>query len=72
MLTNDSMVCNKCGKVFPLFNNDLILQADKYSSGWIHVCKDCLQKKDKIVYITNTNELFNIEDYKKELDSFDK
>lgn len=55
MLTNNSMVCNKCGRVFPLFNNELVLQPNVGSMGWHHICKECLQKEDKIVYSTTTD-----------------
>lgn len=34
MLFSDCMTCDECGKVFPLFNNDLILQPNKHSYGW--------------------------------------
>ena len=66
MLLSDCMTCDECGRVFPLFNNDLILQPNKHSWGWHSICKDCLQKRNssKIKYSATTN--FNLEDYIKE------
>lgn len=65
MLTNDCMICDECGKVFPLFNNELILQANRYSMGWHYICKDCLQKNilGKTNYSTTT---FDLNQYIKE------
>lgn len=67
MMTDNSIICDKCGKVFPLFNNELVLQADKYSSGCIHICKECLQKEDKVFYSTTTNN-FDLNKYSKEIE----
>ena len=67
MMTDNSMICDKCGKVFPLFNNELVLQANKYSMGWHHICKECLQKEDKVFYSTTTNN-FDLNKYSKEME----
>ena len=60
MMTDDYMTCDKCGKVFPLFNNDLVLQPNKYGSGWIHVCRNCLGQREQITYSTTTQSLSKV------------
>ena len=57
MLGEDFMRCDICGKVFPLFNNDLTLEADKHGSGWHHVCKECLNSRNKQLLNWSTNTM---------------
>lgn len=56
MLGEDFMRCDVCGRVFPLFNNDLILEADKHGMGWHHVCKECLSLRDEQSYEPSYNQ----------------
>ena len=51
MLTENSMVCDVCGKSFPVMNDDLMIMPLNGFYG--HICKDCLEQKKDVRYTTN-------------------
>lgn len=52
------MTCDSCGKTFPTFNNELVMQ---YRYGrLLHLCKDCITNNNNVRWVPSKKEFTNV------------